>query len=83
MTDLIGRLVTWVSLLLNPRGSHRRTGARLAVRTAPHQQATTSVIPLPSHRSPYGLPTPLDGAATVAVRPYVAASPLFAWEAAA
>ncbi|MFJ7768953.1 hypothetical protein ACIQ1J_11230 [Streptomyces sp. NPDC097107] len=69
--------------MLNPRGTHRRTGARPAVPTAPHQQATTSVIPLPSHRSPYGLPTTLDGTETVAVRPYLAASQLYGWEAAA
>ncbi|MPY54356.1 hypothetical protein FPZ41_39700, partial [Streptomyces sp. K1PN6] len=27
--------------------------------------------PLPARRSPYGLDTPLDGTATVAVRPYL------------
>ncbi|MFJ8147130.1 hypothetical protein ACIQ6R_18920 [Streptomyces sp. NPDC096048] len=69
--------------MLNPRGTHRRTGARPAVPTAPRQQATASVIPLPSHRSPYGLPTSLDGTETVAVRPYLLAGALYELEAAA
>ncbi|MDX2860609.1 hypothetical protein, partial [Streptomyces scabiei] len=33
----------------------------------------TAPAPLPAHRSPYGLDEQFDGAATVAVRPYVAA----------
>ena len=75
MTDLIGRLVAWVSLLLCPRGTHRRTGSRPTPSLAPSfpLRAATG-FPLPSHRSPYGLITLLDGAETVAVRPYVATS---------
>ncbi|WP_217171339.1 hypothetical protein [Streptomyces sp. AC512_CC834] len=83
MNEPIGRLATWVSLLLNPRGTHRRTRPRPATRTAPPPQSTTGVIPLPSHRSPYGLPTVLDGAETVAVRPYLLAGALYELEAAA
>ncbi|WP_432080896.1 hypothetical protein [Streptomyces sp. WAC 04229] len=83
MTDLIGRLVVRLGLLPKPRGTHRRTGAHPAVRTAPHRPATTGVASLPSHRSPYGSPSVLDGAETVAVRPYVLAYTSYELEAAA
>ncbi|MFD7689070.1 hypothetical protein [Streptomyces sp. NPDC059781] len=72
MTDLIGRLAAWVNLLFCPRGAHRRNGPRPEPSFAPRPAAAS--IPLPSHRSPYGLDTLLDGAAIVAVRPYVTAS---------
>ncbi|MFH8452586.1 hypothetical protein ACH4CD_25500 [Streptomyces fungicidicus] len=74
MTDLIGRLVTEVRVLFRPRGAHRRTGHRppLPAITPPGQSVATG-LRLPSHRSPYGLPRVLDGAQTVAVRPYVIA----------
>ncbi|MGW0822157.1 hypothetical protein [Streptomyces sp. NPDC002845] len=75
MTDLIGRLVAWVSLLLIPRGAHRRVTHHRTHPAAP--PSATSPPParpaLPAHRSPYGLDTPLDGTATVAIRPYVTA----------
>lgn len=83
MTEPIGRLITWVSLLLKPRGAHRRTGTRPAARPAPPHPAAIGVTPLPSHRSPYGLPTTLDGAETAAVRPYLLAGALYELEAAA
>ncbi|MFD7057789.1 hypothetical protein [Streptomyces sp. NPDC059906] len=83
MNEPIGRLCTRVSLLLKPRGTHRRTGPRPATRTAPPPPSTVGVITLPSHRSPYGLPTALDGAETVAVRPYLLAGTLYELEAAA
>ncbi|WP_329503585.1 hypothetical protein RFN58_23150 [Streptomyces iakyrus] len=35
--------------------------------------------PLPAHRSPYGLGTPLDGASTAAVRPYLVAHEQQQW----
>ncbi|MER6623134.1 MULTISPECIES: hypothetical protein [unclassified Streptomyces] len=75
MTDPVGRLITWVSVLLRPRGMHRRTGphAVFAPVPSPPPPAATRRS-LPSHRSPYGLPSVLDGAGTVAVRPYVTAS---------
>lgn len=75
MTDPIGRLVTWVSVLLRPRGTHRRTVPRPLSPSAPSSPRPAATrLPLPSHRSPYGLPSLLDGAETVAVRPYVTAS---------
>ncbi|ELP66929.1 hypothetical protein STRTUCAR8_06195 [Streptomyces turgidiscabies Car8] len=70
MTDPIGRLITWVSLLLAPRGTHRRTSptALLAPTTPPR-------TPLPTHRSPYGVEAVarIDGTATRSVRPYLVA----------
>ncbi|MFI8948178.1 hypothetical protein ACIGO6_16910 [Streptomyces sp. NPDC053750] len=83
MTDLIGRLITWVSLLLNPQGTHRRTGPRPTARPAPPHPTPTGMAPLPAHRSSYGLPTPLDGAETAAVRPYVLLHTPYELEAAA
>lgn len=75
MNDLIGRLLTWVDLLVNPRGTHRRTGPRAVFSSAPSSPRPAVIRPpLPSHRSPYGLHSLLDGAETAAVRPYVAAS---------
>ncbi|MGW0845549.1 hypothetical protein ACWD26_36530 [Streptomyces sp. NPDC002787] len=76
MADCIGRLIAWLSLLLTPTppGRHRRTTHHHPTHpTAP--LAPPAPSPLPTHRSPYGLDvdTPLDGAATVAVRPYVTA----------
>lgn len=81
MTDLIGRLAAWVDALFTPRGAHRRTGPRPASPPAPPSPRPASPparpaaarLPLPSHRSPYGLHPLLDGRETVAVRPYVAA----------
>jgi hypothetical protein len=73
MTDLIGRLLAWVDLLLNPRGAHRRTGTRAVFSSAPSSPLPATRLPLPSPRSPYGLHPLLDGAETVAVRPYVTA----------
>ena len=72
MTDLIDRLTVWVSTLLTPRGTHRRTHpAFLFAPTGPTPARPT----LPAHRSPYGLDAdaPLDGTATRSVRPYLTA----------
>ncbi|WP_109035398.1 hypothetical protein [Streptomyces rubrogriseus] len=82
MTEPIGRLVTWVSLLLNRRGTHCRNRPRPPAHHAPPHPAVTRSLPLPSHRSPYGLPTPLDGTETVAVRPYLLVGARFAPEVA-
>ncbi|MFI8088400.1 hypothetical protein ACIF9R_08770 [Streptomyces sp. NPDC086080] len=74
MTDLIGRLLAWVDLLLNPGGAHRRASSRAVFSSVPASPRPAATRPiLPSHRSPYGLPSVLDGAETVAVRPYVTA----------
>lgn len=77
MTDPIGRLLAWVSLVLNPSGAHRRVAPHRAHLPAPPVPTSPSPAPadtsLPVHRSPYGLHDLLDGAATIAVRPYVTA----------
>ncbi|UUU23007.1 hypothetical protein [Streptomyces sp. DSM 40750] len=71
MTDLIGRLLAWAGFLSKPSGRHRAAPGRPhPQRASPPPALDTS---LPVHRSPYGLNTPLDGAATIAVRPYVTA----------
>ena len=67
MTDLIRRLMAWVSLLFIPRGAHLVRPARPVPHPCPR------AVKLPAHRSPYSLDTPLDGTATIAVRPYVTA----------
>ncbi|MFD7710113.1 hypothetical protein [Streptomyces sp. NPDC059786] len=75
MTHLIRRLTALVSSLIVPRGSHRRTARHRAQPTSgprPGVCAPPPPPPLPLHRSPYGLDTPLDGAATKALRPYLA-----------
>ncbi|MDW4910011.1 hypothetical protein RB628_32955 [Streptomyces sp. ADMS] len=72
MKDPIDRLIAWVSTLLTPRGTHRRTRPPVPlVPTSPPAVRTT----LPTHRSPYGLDAhaPLDGTATRSVRPYLTA----------
>ncbi|MFI1728844.1 hypothetical protein ACH40E_06300 [Streptomyces acidicola] len=68
MTDLIHRLAVWVGLLSGTRRAYRHPVRH------PHPVLSTPSpkhTPLPAHRSPYGLDTPVDGTATVAVRPYL------------
>ncbi|MEV6736667.1 hypothetical protein AB0N14_06830 [Streptomyces sp. NPDC051104] len=72
MHDLIRRLIEWLRLLFSPgTGKRRRTNSR----PFPTVQvvAERPLIPLPRPRSPYGLGTPLDGAASPLVRPYLLA----------
>ena len=69
MTDLIRSLTAWLGLLSKPGGRHRAA----VFQPRPTFTAPPSAPGLPVHRSPYGLPEHLDGAATVAVRPYVTA----------
>ena len=69
MTEPIRRLLAHVSLFVQPRGRHRRVG--LPPRRTYDLLPPPVTVPLPAHRSPYGLHTPLDGGATVAVRPYL------------
>lgn len=70
MTDFIRRLAARLGLLVQPcRTSPASARPRRPAPAAP----CPGQAPLPAPRSPYGLDTPLDGAATVAVRPYLAA----------
>ncbi|MBX7552935.1 hypothetical protein K1Y78_34195 [Streptomyces sp. tea 10] len=68
MAELIRRLAARMGLEPKRRSVYRRPVHALGLAsTAPPP------VPLPAHRSPYGLDTLLDGAATVAVRPYLVA----------
>lgn len=76
MPDPIHRLALRLRLFLTPgTGRHRRT------RHQPHPVPVLGPVAapacppvrLPRHRSPYGLPTPLDGTASRLVRPYLLA----------
>lgn len=71
MTDLIRRLVAWAGLLPTARGRHR--ASPFGPRPEPAAPPPSLDTSLPAHRSPYGLDAPIDGAATIAVRPYVTA----------
>lgn len=71
MTDLVRRLIVWVGLMAAPRGRHRRAASPpLPSFASPTFPADA---PLPAHRSPYGMDALIDGAAIVAVRPYLVA----------
>lgn len=70
---------TWVKRVLGvwaPGTGRRRAGERTAVSATDWLSESPLTAPpsLPAHRSPYGLHTPLDGAATAMVRPYLAAA---------
>ncbi|MFF7770750.1 hypothetical protein ACFZC7_30105 [Streptomyces massasporeus] len=79
MHDLIPRTLQWLRLLFAPgAGKRRRSHPRRHL--FPHVHLTLVSCPsapeppqLPRHRSPYGLHSPLDGAASSLVRPYLAA----------
>ncbi|MFF7528809.1 hypothetical protein ACFZB2_06895 [Streptomyces bobili] len=73
MHDPIRRTLEWLRLLFAPgTGKRRRSHGRPCPR--PHLTGVRRpAVPLPPHRSPYGLATPLDGAESALVRPYLAA----------
>lgn len=77
MHDSIRRITAWMRLMFTPGTGRRRASARLTVVAAPAEWVDIPPAPiptpLPAHRSPYGLDEHFDGAATVAVRPYLAA----------
>lgn len=79
MHDLIARALQWLRLLFAP-GTGKRRRCRPRRHLFPHVHLTLVSCPsvpqppqLPLHRSPYGLHGPLDGAASLLVRPYLAA----------
>ncbi|MCT9140976.1 hypothetical protein N4G67_18370 [Streptomyces violarus] len=79
MHDLIPRALEWLRLLFAP-GTGKRRRCRPRRHFFPHVHLTFVSCPsapqpahLPRPRSPYGLPTPLDGSASALVRPYLAA----------
>jgi hypothetical protein len=74
--SIIHALLRWILGVLAPGTGRRRAGARSAVplaRVAQKSEVRVVHRQLPAVRSPYGLAEPLDGAATIPVRPYVLA----------
>ncbi|WP_432119645.1 hypothetical protein [Streptomyces sp. bgisy032] len=84
MPDLIPRALRRLRLLLAPGSGKRRRGRRPRPHLTPVRlPSAPPTPPLPRHRSPYGLPTPLDGAASALVRPYLDRHPFTEQEVAA
>ncbi|MFI6937604.1 hypothetical protein [Streptomyces sp. NPDC050287] len=73
MHDLIRRTLEWVRLLFAPGTGKRRRPHRYSYPRLHLTVVRNPSAPLPRHRSPYGLPTPLDGTESALVRPYLAA----------
>ena len=73
--SIIHALLRWVLDVCAPGTGRRRAHARPAGRPPAGDPAVPGpvAVRLPVHRSPYGLPVPLDGRATAPVRPYVLA----------
>ncbi|MFI1947077.1 hypothetical protein ACH46F_24930 [Streptomyces virginiae] len=75
MHDLIRHITHWLSLVQAPGSRAQRAGARQAPPRPSRTPRTHPVPPpLPRHRSPYGLETPvlpLDGRDARLVRPYL------------
>jgi hypothetical protein len=71
MRNLIRRTAHWLSLLLTPGTGTHRADARPLRCVPPAAEVPKPAIPLPHHRSPYGLSLPLDGSETRLVRPYL------------
>ncbi len=77
MHDLILRTLEWLRLFFAPgtgkrRRPHRHSYPRLHL-TVVRRPSAPQARQLPHHRSPYGLATPLDGADSALVRPYLTA----------
>ncbi|MEI5523596.1 hypothetical protein WB401_20075 [Streptomyces brasiliscabiei] len=71
--SIIHAFVRWALGVVAPGTGRRRAASRPAVSPPVRRPHTAATAPqrLPAPRSPYGLHGPLDGGATVAVRPYV------------
>jgi hypothetical protein len=72
--DLIRRTLEWLRILFSP-GTGKRRRARHRTYLCLHFTAVrhpAAPLPLPHHRFPYGLATPLDGTDSALVRPYLA-----------
>ncbi|MER7403885.1 hypothetical protein ABT373_15665 [Streptomyces sp. NPDC000070] len=74
--SIIHVFLRWVLDVFVPGTGKRRAGIRAAELVPAHRRdvSRTTVAPrLPAPRSPYGLDTPLDGADSLLVRPYLLA----------
>ncbi|ANP48374.1 hypothetical protein J2Z21_005962 [Streptomyces griseochromogenes] len=72
--SIIHALLRWALGLFVPGTGRRRAESRPAAVPAPahRPEAPRTAAPWPpTHRSPYGLDTPLDGSANAIVRPYL------------
>ncbi|MDQ0833126.1 hypothetical protein QF032_004970 [Streptomyces achromogenes] len=77
--SIIHALLRWILGVCAPGTGRRRAGARPTATAAasariPANPCCPGAARLPAPRSPYGLAEPLDGAATVPVRPYLLAA---------
>ncbi|MFD3585665.1 hypothetical protein [Streptomyces sp. NPDC058683] len=73
MYDLIHRILDRLSLLLTPGTGQRRHSTELHSTSPTPTDSWPKPVPLPAHRSPYGLDFPLDGTASALTRPYLTA----------
>jgi len=73
--SIIHGLLRRILAVCAPGTGRRRAGANLAGPVPAYEPAPApAAARLPAHRSPYGLPTLLDGRAAASVRPYVLAA---------
>ena len=74
--SIIHAMVRCILDLLAPGTGTRRASAHPLLKppTPAPDSSHPLAVPLPTHRSPYGLPLPLDGRAAALVRPYVVAA---------
>jgi hypothetical protein len=74
--SIIHALACWILGVVAPGTGTRRAPARPAAPTPARKPYPTRpvAVRLRVHRSPYGLPLPLDGRAAALVRPYVVAA---------
>ncbi|ANP48345.1 hypothetical protein J2Z21_009824 [Streptomyces griseochromogenes] len=70
--SIIHAFLRWVLGVCAPATGRRRAAARPTPVPVEWPEVPSTASPtLPAHRSPYGRDVPLDGRATVMVRPYV------------
>lgn len=75
--SIIHALLRCTLAVFGPGTGRRRAGACPAAAApgrVPEGRPGPMVVPLPTARSPYGLPVLLDGARTAPIRPYVLAA---------
>ncbi|CAL9465108.1 hypothetical protein SUDANB105_02706 [Streptomyces sp. enrichment culture] len=75
--SIIHVLLRWIRALYVPGPGRHRSGTSAAAVPMPTDEPRAThpaAAPLPIHRSPYGLPTPLDVRTAASVRPYVRAT---------
>jgi hypothetical protein len=73
--SIIHAAARWILGVIAPGTGTRRAGTRPTAPTSVRARETlcAAAVP-PAHRSPYGVPVPLDGRASALARPYVLAA---------